>query len=41
VAEAERQGLSPLDACPGSPTVAAIARLAQMLLDPLDQEVRT
>lgn len=27
VAEAERQGLSPLDACPGSPTIAAIESL--------------
>jgi len=38
VAEAERQGLSPLDACPDSPTIAAIARLAEQFLD---QEVRT
>ena len=30
VAEAERQGLSPLDVCPGSPTVAAIERLADL-----------
>jgi len=28
VAEAERQGLSPLDVCPGSPTIAAIERIA-------------
>jgi CO dehydrogenase maturation factor len=38
VAEAERQGLSPLDACPDSPAVAAIARLAEQFLN---QEVRT
>jgi CO dehydrogenase maturation factor len=38
VAEAERQGLSPLDACPESPAIAAIARLAELFLD---QEVRT
>jgi CO dehydrogenase maturation factor len=36
--EAERQGLSPLDACPDSPAIAAIARLAELFLD---QEVRT
>lgn len=30
-ADAERRGLAPLDACPDSPTVAAIARLADML----------
>lgn len=30
-ADAERRGLSPLDACPHSPTVAAIARLADTL----------
>jgi hypothetical protein len=38
LAEAERQGLSPLDACPDSPAIAAIARLAELFLD---QEVRT
>ena len=38
VSEAERQGLSPLDACPDSPAIAAIARLAELFLD---QEVRT
>lgn len=31
VADAERRGLAPLDACPDSPTVAAIARLADTL----------
>lgn len=31
VADAERRGLAPLDACPDSPTVAAIARLADVL----------
>ena len=30
LAEAERQGLSPLDACPDSPAVAAIGRLAAL-----------
>lgn len=30
-ADAERRGLAPLDACPDSPTVAAIARLADTL----------
>lgn len=38
LAEAERQGLSPLDACPDSPAIAAIARLAELFVD---QEVRT
>jgi len=38
LAEAERQGLAPLDACPDSPAVAAIGRLAELFLD---QEVRT
>ncbi len=37
VAEAERRGLSPLDACPDSPTVAAINQLAELFVD---QEVR-
>jgi len=37
VAEAERQGLSPLDACPDSPTMAAIAQLAELCVN---QEVR-
>jgi len=37
VAEAERQGLSPLDACPDSPAIAAIGRLAHRFLA---QEVR-
>ncbi len=37
VAEAERQGLSPLDACPHSPAIAAITRLADRLVA---QEVR-
>jgi CO dehydrogenase nickel-insertion accessory protein CooC1 len=32
VAEAERQGLSPLDACPDSPTIAAIRELAEMFV---------
>lgn len=31
VADAERRGLAPLDACPDSPTVAAITRLADTL----------
>lgn len=31
VADAERRGLAPLDACPDSPTIAAIARLADTL----------
>lgn len=31
VADAERRGLAPLDACPDSPTVAAIAGLADAL----------
>lgn|GEM_PF-558674 len=30
LAEAERQGLSPIDACPDSPAVAAISRLAAL-----------
>lgn len=30
VAEAERQGLSPLEACPDSPAIAAISRLAAL-----------
>jgi CO dehydrogenase maturation factor len=30
--QAEREGLSPIDACPDSPAVAAIARLADLLL---------
>ncbi len=38
LAEAERQGLSPLDACPDSPAIAAISRLTELFLD---QEVRT
>ncbi|MBW3643768.1 MAG: hypothetical protein KY447_12735 [Actinobacteria bacterium] len=38
VAEAERQGLSPLDACPDSPAVRAIARLADHLVN-ASQEV--
>ena len=37
LAEAERQGLSPLDACPDSPAIAAIAGLADRFLA---QEVR-
>lgn len=37
VAEAERRGLAPLDACPDSPTIAAIRQLAELFLD---QEVR-
>lgn len=37
VAEAERQGLSPLDACPDSPAIEAIRRLADLLTN---QEVR-
>lgn len=37
-AEAARQGLAPLDACPDSPAVAAIARLACSLIN---QEVTT
>ncbi len=31
VLEAERQGLAPLDACPASPAVAAVSRLADLL----------
>jgi CO dehydrogenase maturation factor len=31
VAEAHRQGLAPVDACPESPAVAAVARLADLL----------
>lgn len=31
VAEAERQGLAPLDSCPESPAVAAVSRLADLL----------
>jgi CO dehydrogenase maturation factor len=38
LAEAERHGRPPLDACPDSPAIAAIARLAELFLD---QEVRT
>lgn len=30
--QAEREGLSPIDACPDSPAIAAIARLADLLL---------
>jgi hypothetical protein len=30
--QAEREGRSPFDACPGSPAVAAVARLADLLL---------
>jgi CO dehydrogenase maturation factor len=37
VAEAERRGLPPLDACPDSPAIAAIGRLADRLVA---QEVR-
>ena len=37
LAEAERRGLSPLDACPDSPAIAAIGRLADRFLA---QEVR-
>ena len=33
LAEAERQGLAPLDACPDSPAIAAITRLAEMFLN--------
>ncbi len=40
LAEAERQGLSPLDACRDSPAVEAIGRLAH-LLTATPQEVRT
>jgi CO dehydrogenase maturation factor len=32
VAEAERQGLSPLDVCPDSPTIEAIRRVAELFL---------
>lgn len=32
VAEVERQGLAPLDACPGSPMVGAVSELAELLL---------
>jgi CO dehydrogenase maturation factor len=32
--QAEREGLSPIDACPDSPVVAAVARLADRLLTP-------
>jgi len=38
LAEAERQGRPPLDACPDSPAIAAIERLTKQFLD---QEVRT
>ncbi len=31
LAQAEREGLSPIDACPDSPAVAAVARLADLL----------
>lgn len=31
IVEAERQGLAPLDACPGSPAIAAVSRLADLL----------
>ncbi|MDP9452771.1 MAG: hypothetical protein M3P97_05170, partial [Actinomycetota bacterium] len=31
VADAERRGLAPLDACPGSPAVDAVAHLADVL----------
>ena len=31
VLEAEREGLAPLDACPGSPAVGAVSRLADLL----------
>lgn len=31
LAQAEREGLAPLDACPGSPAVGAISRLADLL----------
>jgi CO dehydrogenase maturation factor len=34
VAQAEREGLSPLDECPGSPTVEAIERLVGTLVPP-------
>lgn len=33
LAEAERQGLAPLDACPDSPAIAAIRRLATLFLN--------
>jgi CO dehydrogenase maturation factor len=33
LAEAERQGLAPLDACPDSPAIAAITRLAEMFMN--------
>jgi MinD-like ATPase involved in chromosome partitioning or flagellar assembly len=32
ITQAEREGLSPIDACPDSPAVAAIGRLADLLL---------
>jgi CO dehydrogenase maturation factor len=32
VTQAEREGLSPIDACPDSPVVAAVGRLADLLL---------
>ena len=33
LAEAERQGLAPLDACPDSPTIAALGRLAATFMN--------
>jgi hypothetical protein len=37
VAEAERQGLSPLDVCPDSPAIRAIGEVAELFVT---QEVR-
>lgn len=39
VGEADRLGLSPLDHCPGSPAMAAIARLADQLVSPMSEEL--
>jgi len=33
LAQAEREGLSPLDACPDSPSIAAITRLAALYVN--------
>lgn len=35
VADAERQGLAPLDACPGAPALSAVDTLADLLLEGL------
>jgi len=38
ITQAEREGRSPIDACPDSPTVQAIGRLADLLLSHQEQE---